>query len=67
MTIKVNVGSVIMILRVYALYARSRLILAFLMGLWILQITLSSITMKLGFREHAYIYITVLYIHLIYS
>ncbi|EDR04975.1 uncharacterized protein LACBIDRAFT_330209 [Laccaria bicolor S238N-H82] len=40
---------VIMILRVYALYGRSRLILAFLSFLWVVQVTLSSIGMRTGF------------------
>ncbi|EDR04978.1 uncharacterized protein LACBIDRAFT_303915 [Laccaria bicolor S238N-H82] len=38
-----------MILRVYALYGRSRLILAFLLFLWVAQVTLSSIGMRTGF------------------
>jgi len=40
---------VIMILRVYALYGRNRLILAFLLFLWVAQVTLSSIGMTTGF------------------
>ena len=40
-----------MMLRVYALYGRSRLILAFLSFLWVVQVTLSSIGMTTGFGE----------------
>lgn len=45
----VAVCEMIMILRVYALYGRSRLILAFLLFLWVAQVTLSSIGMRTGF------------------
>lgn len=45
----VAVCEMIMMLRVYALYGRSRLILAFLSFLWVVQVTLSSIGMKTGF------------------
>ncbi|KAF9458920.1 hypothetical protein BDZ94DRAFT_1312825 [Collybia nuda] len=45
----IAVCELIMILRVYALYGRSGPILGFLMILWIIQITLSSISLTHGF------------------
>jgi hypothetical protein len=50
-----------MILRVYALYGRNPFVLAFLMVLWILQVTLSSVGMTLGFGEDSHTNQTRLY------
>ena len=42
---------VIMILRVYALYARNTYVLFFLMILWVAQIIISSVGLSSGFGE----------------
>ena len=41
---------VIMIIRIYALYGRSNIVLGFLMTLWVGQITVTSIGLTTGFR-----------------
>ncbi|TFK35061.1 hypothetical protein BDQ12DRAFT_688738 [Crucibulum laeve] len=45
----VAICELIMIMRVYALYERSRTILIFLMTLWMLQVALSSVGIDTGF------------------
>lgn len=40
-----------MIIRIYALYGRSTLILGFLVVMWIIQVTLSSMALLDSFRE----------------
>lgn len=43
-----------MILRVFALYERNFRVLAFLMILWLLQIIISSIGLRTGFRKSTF-------------
>ena len=48
-----------MILRVFALYRRSFLILAFLMILWTAQVVLSAIGLNTGFSEFLILHILI--------
>jgi len=45
-----------MIIRIYALYGRSNIVLGFLMTLWVAQITVTSIGLTTGFRKFFLLY-----------